>query len=369
MDDRPLLEQTSEPQSRAPPRNTTEQAQEQKQENLEEDCDTHLDQTLQRLQLFLALLGFNQSSALSSGLSWVAFSLIGVALPVAVIEVSNCSDCDVYQIKEFEVFIVASQACLAAVSLLCISHNLRKYGIRKFLFVDRYSGQMARFSDEYIQKILGSARMLILWLAPCILLKTAREVTRILYMPHQSWLLSVAILLALIMSWTYVITIYLSACIFFYLVCNLQIIHFDYYGKSLEGESNVGVFIEEHVRLRHNLSKISHRFRIYLLLVFLVVSASLTVTLFLTTGYNGQITFINGADFAVLSIVQVVGIILCLNAASKISHRAQGIASLASRWHAAVTCSYGDTMQLKISNSVDNLVAAKIWSSTSESDL
>ncbi|KAL6983850.1 hypothetical protein U1Q18_017224 [Sarracenia purpurea var. burkii] len=154
MDDRPLLEQTSEPQSRAPPRNTTEQAQEQKQENLEEDCDTHLDQTLQRLQLFLALLGFNQSSALSSGLSWVAFSLIGVALPVAVIEVSNCSDCDVYQIKEFEVFIVASQACLAAVSLLCISHNLRKYGIRKFLFVDRYSGQMARFSDEYIQKIL-----------------------------------------------------------------------------------------------------------------------------------------------------------------------------------------------------------------------
>ncbi|GKG63526.1 neuropeptides B/W receptor type like protein, partial [Tanacetum coccineum] len=28
------------------------------------------------------------------------------------------------------------------------------------------------------------------------------------------------------------------------------------------------------------------------------------------------------------------GVILCLNAAAKISHRAQGIAALASRWHA-----------------------------------
>lgn len=42
--------------------------------------------------------------------------------------------------------------------------------------------------------------------------------------------------------------------------------------------------------------------------------------------------------FQVSSIVQVVGIILCLHAATKISHRAQGIAALASRWHALMTC-------------------------------
>lgn len=53
------------------------------------------------------------------------------------------------------------------------------------------------------------------------------------------------------------------------------------------------------MRLRHHLSKISHRFRIFLLLAFLVVTASQFVTLFQTTGYHGVINLINGGDFAV----------------------------------------------------------------------
>ena len=64
-----------------------------------------------------------------------------------------------YQKKDFELDIVALQACLAAVSLLCLSHNLRKYGIRKFPFVDRSSGQMVRFRDEYENKITLQVRV------------------------------------------------------------------------------------------------------------------------------------------------------------------------------------------------------------------
>lgn len=85
----------------------------------------------------------------------------------------------------------------------------------------------------------------------------------------------------------------------FHLVCNLQVIHFDDYGKLLERETDVLVFIEEHIRLRYYLSKISHRFRIFLLLEFLVVTASQFVTLFQITGYSGLVTVINGGDFAV----------------------------------------------------------------------
>ena len=61
--------------------------------------------------------------------------------------------------------------------------------------------------------------------------------------------------------------------------------------------------------------------------------------------------------FQVSSLVQVVGIILCLHAATKISHRAQGIASLASKWHALSTCSSTDTSQLRTSTSTGNLEA------------
>lgn len=66
-----------------------------------------------------------------------------------------------------------------------------------------------------------------------------------------------------------------------------------------------------------------------------------------------------------------MGVTLCLNAAAKISHRAQGIAALASRWHAVATCSEGT--QSRYSNSFANLEAGNPFDSLelnfSESDL
>ena len=73
----------------------------------------------------------------------------------------------------------------------------------------------------------------------------------------------------------------------------------------------------------------------------------------------------------VSSVVQVVGLVLCLHAAAKISHRAQNIASLASRWHALATCST-DSTYVTTPNSSGNLVpfpAHLFLRDFSESDL
>ena len=118
-------------------------------------------------------------------------------------------------------------------------------------------------------------------------------------MHHDSWLKSFGILVALTFSWACVNFIYLSSCLVFHLVCNLQIIHFDDYGRLLETETDVLVFIEEHARLRHDLSKISHRFRIYLLLLFTVVTSSQFGMLFQITEFSDKVTFIHGGDIAV----------------------------------------------------------------------
>ncbi|KAG9446664.1 hypothetical protein H6P81_012792 [Aristolochia fimbriata] len=333
--------------------------------------DSVLDHTLRRLDFFLFLFGFHQTSLLSAFMSWAAFLLVGVSIPVLTLELSECSGCEEYQIIKFELSILASQASLAAVSLLCVSHNLRKYGVRKFLFVDRFHGQMSRFRKEYVQKIQGFFRLLLWWILPVFLLKVIRETMRIVYVNHQSLWLSFVISLALIVSWAYLATIFLSACILFNIVCNLQVIHFDDYGKLLERDADSLTLLEEHMRLRYHLSKISHRFRIYLLLAFLVVTASQFLTLFQTTGYRHIINFINSGDFLVSSIVEVVGLILCLHAAAKISHRAQGVASVACRWHALVTCS-SDGSQHRPTNSVGNSeanLAASFLIDCSESDL
>ncbi|XP_043703880.1 uncharacterized protein LOC122653976 [Telopea speciosissima] len=339
----------------------------------EEEKDYHLDRILHRLDVFLCFFGFHQSSVLGFLLSWAVFLLFGVSVPVVILKLLSCSNCEKYQIYNFELDIIVSQSCLTAVSLGCISHNLRKYGIRKFLFVDRFHGHMLSFRKEYIEMIEGFFRLLVYWMLPCFLLKIAHEVIRIIYVYHHSWWQSVGMFLAMILSWAYLTTISLSACLLFNLVCNLQVIHLDNYGKLLERDSDVSVFIEEHLRLRHHLSKISHRFRIFLLLACLIVTASQVVTLFWVTGSSGIINFINGGDFAVASIVQVVGIVLCLNAAAKISSRVQGIVSVACRWHALVTCNSTDASESGFSNSAGNLEAMNSAGSLrinySESDL
>lgn len=180
------------------------------------------------------------------------------------------------------------------------------------------------------------------------------------------------VFLASVLSWSYLTTIFLSACILFNLVCNLQVIHFEDYSKLLERESDALVYLEEHVRLRYNLSKISHRFRIFLLMLFLFTSASQFVTLFQTTGYSELVNFTNAGNLAVSSVVQVVGVVHCLHSASKISHRAQGIASVASRWHALVTCTSTNSSQMRGTNSSGNLEAlppTSVVMDYSESDL
>ncbi|XP_061360778.1 uncharacterized protein LOC133304737 [Gastrolobium bilobum] len=332
-----------------------------------------VEESLARLEKLLTVLGFKQDSPLSFVVAWSVFLAVGVVMPVMALWMCSCSKCERYEIQSFEMAIVAFQACLAAVSLLCLSHSLRKYGLRRFLFVDRNSGQLPSFHRDYITQISGSMRLLILWVLPCFLLKTTREIIRITHLKHGSWGLSLAIFFGLIISWTYVSAISLAASILFHLVCNLQVIHFDDYGKLLQRDTDVLVFMEEHIRLRYHLSKISHRFRIYLLLEFLVVTVSQVVTLLQITGYGGLLSFVNGGDFAVSTLVQVVCIIICLHAATRISHRAQGIVSLASRWHALATCTSSDASQMRSSASVGNLEAANHLSSLhidySESDL
>lgn len=147
----------SKPENETTPLLLAEQTEKTENQHGKADCsypdDTHLAKALQRLHLFLTLLGFNQSSVLSLVLSWGFFSVVALVLPLVILELSDCPGCEGGQIKSFEIGIVISQACLAAAALLCLSHNLRKYGVRKFLFVDRYAGHEERFSRQYIQKI------------------------------------------------------------------------------------------------------------------------------------------------------------------------------------------------------------------------
>ncbi|GAA0170371.1 guanyl-nucleotide exchange factor [Lithospermum erythrorhizon] len=336
--------------------------------------DVVLEQSLNILETVLNFFGFFQISIFTTLLSWVVFISLAIALPVLRANFLHCSHCEKFEIQTFDLQVAVFQAISAAISLVCISHNLRKYGLRKLLFVDRHHGYVYQFREQYMQRIKIFYRFLGSWFTVCLLLKIARELARLMiYVDGGSWWQSIVIFFVSLLSWTYTTLIFLLGTALFNLVGNLQVIHFENYGKLLEKDLDVSVYIEEHMRLTNYLSKISHRFRLFLLLQFLFVSVCQFITLLQTTENQSFVNFINAGDFAVLTIVQIVGLVFCLSAAAKLSHRAQGLGSVASRWHALVTCNSGDAPPSFSANNSGILNDANqmgsYFASCSESDL
>lgn len=154
-------------------------------------------------------------------------------------------------------------------------------------------------STYLIFVLQGFFRLAIWWIIPCLLVKITREVFRLMHLLKESTWRAVVVFIASIISWSYLTSIILASCTLFHLVCILQVIHFEDFGKLLERDMDPMLYLEEHMNLRYILLKISHRFRMFLLLLFSFVTASLFVVLFITTAYKGKITFANGGDIAV----------------------------------------------------------------------
>lgn len=178
-----------------------------------------------------------------------------------------------------------------------------------------------------------------MWLLVCFLLKTAREVTRVVYEHNGSWWLSAAILVASLVTWAYSAIIFLSGTALFNLVGNLQVIRIENYGKILERDLDVSVYIEEHMRLAYYLSKISHRFRAFLLLELLVVTACQFMALLQTTENQGIINFVNTGDFAVSNALTWLITYYTLLLNNKIEIHAGTINSSACGNHSLFRCS------------------------------
>ncbi|CAI0446360.1 unnamed protein product [Linum tenue] len=120
----------------------------------EEHCyNTHVSKSLNRLDTFLKIFGLCQNSIFTILLSWLCFLLIAVALPLFIFRFFYSSTPSMYEIKSFELKILAFQSLVDAISLLCISHNLRNYDVTKFLFVDRSHGHCTQLDSEYAKKI------------------------------------------------------------------------------------------------------------------------------------------------------------------------------------------------------------------------
>lgn len=109
------------------------------------------------------------------------------------------------------------------------------------------------------------------------------------------------------------------------------------------------------MRIKKQLSATSHRYRFFIITAFVVISTSQFVALLLVLASKSEKSFLSSGDLVVCSAVQLSGFFLCLLGAARITHRAQGVVCIATRWHMALTCASEAVSPESDTDSSDNI--------------
>ncbi|XP_048231025.1 uncharacterized protein LOC8277958 isoform X2 [Ricinus communis] len=321
----------------------------QKKENLAYFFNDGIE--MKSFRLCLKWVCLDQSNIWKTGLSWSFFFLLAIGIPIVSHFFLLCSDCDSKHQRPYDAVVQLSLSIFAIVSFLSLSSWSHKYGLSKFLFLDKLDDEAERIRRGYKEQLQKSMKLLCIFVLPCLTAEAAYRIwwyttgaTQIPYFENKYVSDTIACILQLC-SWAYRISIYILVCIIYRLICYLQILRLEDFAQVFQMESDVGSILKEHLRIRRNLRVISHRFRRFILLSLVLVTASQLISLLVTTRSTANNNIFEAGELLLCSINLVTGLFICLRSATKITHKAQSITSLAAKWHVCATINSYDDME------------------------
>ncbi|XP_023524519.1 uncharacterized protein LOC111788411 [Cucurbita pepo subsp. pepo] len=275
----------------------------------------------------------DHSNPFTATLSCFLFSAFAIAVPIASHFALSCSDCD----EDHR-------------SSVCLSAWLRHLGLSRFLFLDKLCESSHKARDEYSKQLKRSMELISFFLLPCFMAEAAYKIwwyvsaaNEIPYYGNMylSYITSCTLEL---FSWLYRTSIFFFVCILFRLVCRLQMIRLEDFVSVFHRESDVGTILMQHLGLRRTLTIISHRFRVFMFLSLILVTASQFISLLMTTRSHALANLSKTGQLALCSISLVTGLFICLRSAAKITHKAQSITCLAAKWHVSAAINTFDDL-------------------------
>lgn len=310
---------------------------------------SHLGVELKSFTSCLKWVCVDQSNIWRAGLSWSIFFLLVIGSPLVSHFLLLCSACDNQHQRPYDAIVQVSLSVFAIISFLSLSSWSRKYGLNRFLFLDKLSDESEKVCQEYAAQLRRSMKLLCIFVLPCFGFECAYKIwwyitgaSEIPYFYNMYASNIIACILQLC-SWLYRISIYILACILYQLICYLHLVKMEDFAQFFQKEAEVVSILQEHLRIRRNLRIISHRYRAFILLSLILVTASQFVSLLTITRSSAHNNIFEAGELALCSISLVTGLFICLRSAAKITHRAQSITSLAARWHVCATInSYDD---------------------------
>lgn len=307
----------------------------------------YLDYEDDELKGFRACLNWacvDQSDPLKTSLSWSVFFLFCIGVPILAHFGLACpTTCDEDHRQPFDAIVELSLSSISILSYLCLTKFRRKYGLSKFLFLDKLCEDSDKVRQGYTIQLQKSIKLLCIFVLPCFVADTAYKIwwyvtggTRI---PHWGNVIvshSIACFLEQC-SWLYRASIFSLVCVLYRMSCFLQILRLEDFAQVFQLETDVAAVLMDHLRIRKTLRIISHRFRAFILFTLLIVTASQLASLLVTTKSTRDVDVYTAGELALCSVSLVTGLCICLRSAAKITHRAQAITSLAAKWHVCAT--------------------------------
>lgn len=307
-------------------------------------CLSRSDDELRAFRSCLRWMCVDQSDTCHAVVSWSIFLLLSIFVPTASHFVLNCFPGR----RAYDVAVQLSLTSASALAFICLSAFVRRYGLRRFLFLDKLVRESERVRAGYMDQLNRSFRLLSLFVMPCFAGEVVYKVwwyssgsEKVPFPIAGRMAVGNVVACALeLASWIYRVALFLFVCVLFRLMCYLQILRLqDFAAVFVEGgpRSDVAEVLGEHLRIRRQLRIISHRYRSFILSSLILVSASQLVALLLTTRPRAIVNFNNAGELAMCSIGLVTGLLICLRSAAKITHKAQAITSHAATWHVCAT--------------------------------
>lgn len=324
-------------------------------------CLSNPNDELRQFRAGLAWLGLDQSTTLKVTWSWILFIFFTFLVPIFNYSYVSCDTCDLEHRHPFEKLVQLSESFLAAVSFLSLSHILKTYGLRRTLLLDKIVKESYEVQSGFQSKLHTAFQILAWMLLPTLLIEVLHRSWWYYYVtvslpsfffsspvPHINTILCIFAVL----SWLYRTSVFLFMCVLFRLMCSLQVLRLRGYFKLLEQTSEVSTILKEHMKIRNQLTTISHRFRVFLIFALFSIILSQLSSLFEILLTAKTINFFRSGDLALCSLVHLTGLVLCLQGAAKITHKAQHIVASVSKWHALATCSPGSVLERSSSNTM-----------------
>ncbi|GFZ15523.1 hypothetical protein Acr_24g0017130 [Actinidia rufa] len=315
---------------------------------------------LRNFRISLKWCALDHSTYIGKLMSYTIFILLTICVPILsylTIEVpESASEEDPIS---FNKLVHLPESALAMIAFFTLSRFFRRYGLRQLLFLNDLQEDSPYVRQGYTRELDKAFRYLACILLPTFFIEIAHKIiffsTVVVSIPYVHItsgvvLLNSMMLVLVLASWVYRTGVFLLVCGLFRLTCELQILRFEGFRDQLldlEGfGSDAGVIIfEEHLRIRKQLSETSHRYRWFIIGCLVTTTVAQLGALLLVFETKTQKSFFNSGELVVCSAVQLSGFFLSLLGATRITHRAQGIVSVASRWHMLVTSASVNTKE------------------------